>query len=183
MSTDDFLAKWRFVRGRTAREISDIEYRIIDRAIRTNDPAVILAGIKAVGNPKSLRMIRHQAELAVDKERRKERKANGLTGRNQADNSRGSWWSRLTTRPSRQRGTQATISGIKDKLFFRKLWQAVEPYLTADLNDSKRKELAAAFHSGRADVVLMTLKNFPPTSEIHVVANEIQGLYPRALGG
>jgi hypothetical protein len=176
MITVDFLDRWRFVRGETAREMDDREYRIVDGAMRTNDPKTILASIDAVGNPPSLRMIRHQAQTAVDIQRRKEKKANPSVKK-----PKDSWWSRFRSPVSKQPAPRQVVTGIKDKLFFRKLWAAVEPYLAADLDASRRKDLAAAFYTGRADVVLQALQQLPPTSEIKVVADEIGSLYPSAF--
>jgi hypothetical protein len=175
MSQGDYMNFWRSVRAHTAREINETEYRIVDRAMRSNDPLTISSAITAVGNPPSLRMLSYQAERALEKVRQKDKKDRKATGKSKET---GSWWSRLTS--SRKSPQDPRVRTVKDKLFFSRLWTAVEPYLAGNLSEPKRRELAAAFHTGRASVVLEALGTLPPNAEGDIIASEIENLYPNA---
>lgn len=176
---------WRSVRQHTAREVNEAEYRIVDRAMRTNDPSTISAAIAAVGNPPSLRMLSYQAERALEKSRKKDKKSlqgKALGNAEEKGKVTGSWWSRLTSsrKSSGKSSTDPRVKAIQDKVFFSRLWTAVEPYLAGNLNEHKRRELAAAFHTGRASVVLEALGSLPPNVESRIISSEIESLYPNA---
>ena len=158
---------WRSVRQHTAREVSEVEYRIVDRAMRTNDPSTISAAIAAVGNPPSLRMLFYQVERALEKTKQREQKekraSQKATGKATASEKGTSWWTRLTSsRKTLHDGKDPKVKAIKDKVFFSRLWTAVEPYVVGNLTDSQHRELAAAFRSGRASVVLDALDRSRP---------------------
>jgi hypothetical protein len=199
MSGGDYMNFWRSVRHHTAREVNEAEYRIVDRAMRSNDPSIISAAIAAVGNPPSLRMLSYKVQRALEKSGKAlERSGKALEKSRKKDKEShqgkvlektpekgketGSWWSRLTSsrRSSRKSSTDPRVKAVQDKVFFSRLWTAVEPYLAGNLNEHKRKELAAAFHTGRASVVLEVLGTLPPNVEGRIISNEISSLYPNA---
>lgn len=150
-----FLDHWRYVRSETAREVSPAEYRILDHAMHGEDPITMAAGIDAVGNPRSVRLIRHELERFLPDFRT-------ATTKRISDKKNG-WWRRITNR-----------ARVADRGFLQEVWVAVEPYVATQLPPSDLESLKNAFHSGSQDKVLKTLRNIPQTTATSIIRDELK---------